>query len=346
MEDFKLDLGALDQITIPEVDSIESFNEEKEPKAPAKDEEGNPIDPEENDDLDDLESNLEPSIETSTDEEPLKELAKWGHELGIFDFDEDKFEATEEYFKNQFFEKVKKEAAEAVPEEYKAIMKSYFEGVPLNELLHSKARQETFESITDEQLIEDESLQENIVKQWLSLQDYEEDEILDKIDSYKSGLLIEKEAKTALKKLKKYEANYQENLDNQAKQERETREAQNKKILDDLKENINSTETYIPGISMDKVTKEKLYNAITKRDRDGKTELEKKMSTKEMQLAVAQFVLQLEGKVDAVERKVTTKVTKNIKETLNSDNKSKSKPAIDYSIIRQAIRKSKQNNNF
>ncbi len=89
-----------------------------------------------------------------------------------------------------------------------------------------------------------------------------------------------------------------------------------------------------------------MYAALTKRDREGRTELEKKMATKEMQLAVAQFVMQLEGKVDAVERKALTKVTKQTKEVINSNPSSKNKSSVDLSVIRQALKKSKQQYKF
>jgi hypothetical protein len=89
---------------------------------------------------------------------------------------------------------------------------------------------------------------------------------------------------------------------------------------------------------MDKAQKEKLFLAITRRDREGKTELEKKMSSKEMQLAVAQFVMQLEGKVEAIERKATTKAAQKVKDVVNSDETPKAKTTVDLNVARKALK--------
>jgi hypothetical protein len=98
---------------------------------------------------------------------------------------------------------------------------------------------------------------------------------------------------------------------------------------------------------MKKEDKERLFMALTKRDREGKTELEKKMVTKEMQLAVAQFVLQLDGKVDAVQRKAFTKAAQSTKEVLNSDpSKNNSNKQLDISIVRKALAQSKKQYSF
>jgi hypothetical protein len=354
----KLDFSALDKITVPEVDSIEAFENKvdaEEIKEDVLDEMGEipeeEFDP--NDTPEDLANDThlnEPNTEANTgegqDEDALRELAKWGHELGIFDYDEDKFESSEDYFKEQFFDKVKKEALQAVPDEFKQIMNAYMQGVPLNELLNSKAREESFAQLSEDELSADDGLQEDLVKQWLSLQDYEADEIDEKIESYKEGLLLEKEAKTALKKLKKYESTYQQRLAQEAEMQRKAQEEQYTAVINDLKNTIQSAETFIPGVSMGSNEKEKLFAALTKRDREGRTELEKKMSSKEMQLAVAQFVMQLEGKVDAVERKALTKAAKQTKETVNSGTTPKTKTSVDLGVIRQALKKSKQQYKF
>jgi len=345
--EFELDFGALDKVTIPEVESFEDFANQTESeegetiKAKVKEE---VLDNFNDEDLED-DSHLQNSDNQGNNQdegvESLREIAKWGHELGIFDYDEEKFEPTEDYFKEKFFEKVRKEAVEAVPEEFRNIMSAYAKGVPLKELLTSQAREESFSSIDENSISEDERLQEDLVTQYLSLQDYDEDEIKDKLETYKDSLILEKEAKTALKKLKKYETTYRERLSEEAEKRERQSELQAKEALDNLKKDIQTTESFIPGITMSKEQKENLFVAITRRDREGKTELEKKMSDKQMQLAVAQFVLQLEGKLDAIERKAASKATSKVKEVLNSDTR-QTKGAPDLNLIRKAINSSKR----
>jgi hypothetical protein len=356
MSDMKLDLSVMDKISIPEVESLESF--ETKVESTEKDAlEAAAL--EEVESLDEFESGTKSStsdeseedepLNTVNDEESdsLRAIAKWGHELGIFDYDEASFESSEEYFKTKFFEKVKKEALESLPEPIQYLAQNYMEGVPLDELIASKSREMRFDSIEDDTLKENENLQESIVAQWLSLQDYDQDEVKDKLESYKDSLLLEKEAQTALKKLKKYEASYQQQLTEQAKEQEHLAKQEYIKQINNLKQDIDKSESFIPGIAMKKEDKEKLFMALTKRDREGKTELEKKMATKEMQLAVAQFVLQLDGKVDAVQRKAFTKAAQSTKEVLNSDpSKNNNNKQLDISIVRKALAQSKKQYSF
>lgn len=364
MSEMKLDLSVMDKITIPEVDSLESFetkvaNTEKDTIEAAALEEvesleefekgskNNASSEEEEEEEEEEEKPAEVVVQSSNDEEDsLRAIAKWGHELGIFDYDEASFESSEEYFKTKFFEKVKKEALASLPEPIQYLAQNYMDGVPLDELIASKSREMRFDAIEDDTLKENENLQESIVAQWLSLQDYEEDEIKDKLESYKDSLLLEKEAKTALKKLKKYEISYQQQLTEQAKQQEELAKQEYTKQITSLKQDIEKAESFIPGIAMKKEDKERMFMALTKRDREGKTELEKKMSSKEMQLAVAQFVLQLDGKIDAVQRKAFTKAAQSTKEVLNSDSTKTTNKQLDISIVRKALAQSKRQYSF
>jgi len=354
-QETKLDLSVLDKITIPEVESIKSFEEkvEKENKeeleeAALEEVEGiDTFDPDE-----EVEMEETPSSESaenngeSADGDSLREIAKWAHELGIFDYDEKDFQSSEDYFRDKFFEKVKAEAFNALPDEIKYLADGYMKGVPLNDLLNSKSRQESFASINDEALKDDEKLQESLVEQWLALQDHDADEIKDKVESYKDGLLLEKEAKVALKKLKKYESSYQQQLGYEAEQRQLAAQQQYNNQINTLKKQIETSESFIPGVPLQKQDKEKLFMAITRRDRNGRTELENRMSSQEMQLAVAQFVMQLEGKLDAVERKAYTKAAQTTKNVINTENTNAKNSKIDMSVIKKAIDQSKKSYKF
>jgi len=355
----KLDFSVLEKLTIPEVDSLESFKDSVEK---TEKDELHEVALEEVESLEDFESEEDGNNESNNDsedsnsggsnspasdeEDSLKAIAKWGAELGIFDYDEKTFESSEEYFKNMFFEKVKKEAIASLPESIQFLAQNYMEGVPLDELISSKSREMRFEAIDEDELKENENLQENLVAQYLQLQDYDQEEIKDKLESYKDSLLLEKEAKTALKKLKKYEYAYQEQLTYQAKEQQAQAKKEYETNLQSLKQDIEKTESFIPGLAMKKEDKEKLFMALTRRDAKGQTELEKKMSSKEMQLAVAQFVMQLDGKVDAVQRKAYTKAAQNTKEVLNTEPKNNGSKQLDISVIRKAISHSKKQYKF
>lgn len=354
-QETKLDLSVLDKITIPEVESIESFEEkvEKESKDELQEaaleevESIDTFDPNEEVEIEETPSSeSSESNEESGDGDSLREIAKWAHELGIFDYDEKDFQSSEDYFKDKFFEKVKAEAFNALPDEIKYLADGYMRGVPLNDMLNSRARQESFAAINDETLKDDEGLQENLVGQWLALQDHDPEEIKEKLESYKDGLLLEKEAKVALKKLKKYEYSYQQQLGYEAEQRQAIAQQQYNAQINNLKKQIETAEGFIPGVPLQKQDKEKLFMAITRRDRNGRTELENRMSSQEMQLAVAQFVMQLEGKLDAVERKAYTKAAQKTKSVINTENPSAKNNKIDMSVIKKAIDQSKKSYKF
>lgn len=355
-QETKLDLSVLDKITIPEVESIESFEEkvEKESKDELQEaaleevESIDTFDPNEEVEMEETPSSESSSEtnESSEDGDSLREIAKWAHELGIFDYDEKDFQSSEDYFRDKFFEKVKAEAFNALPDEIKYLADGYMKGVPLNDMLNSRARQESFAAINDETLKDDESLQENLVGQWLALQDHDPDEIKEKLESYKDGLLLEKEAKVALKKLKKYESSYQQQLAYEAEQRQLAAQQQYTTQINNLKKQIETAESFIPGVPLQKQDKEKLFMAITRRDRNGRTELENRMSSQEMQLAVAQFVMQLEGKLDAVERKAYTKAAQKTKSVINTENPNAKNSKIDMSVIKKAIDQSKKSYKF
>lgn len=313
---------------IEEVESIEELEDEPELE---NDDDGN--------------TNSQETTQ-SNDEDPVSQIAKWGHELGILDYDEEeykKYEEKDEYFKDKFLEKAKQLGTESLPPVIKDLAEKFIDGVPLDELIGSMSNKQRLENINDDSLTDNVQLQESLVSQYLALQDYDEEEIKTKLSKYKDSLLLEDEAKTALKKLKKYEDSYQAQLVEQAKQNQQKAKEDYEKSIKDLEDSIKKTETFIPGITMDKTSKQKLYDAITKRDRDGKTELEKKMSTKEMQLAVAQFVMQLDGKLDAVARKATTTATVKVKDKIDAPVKTTKSSGLDLRVVKEALDKNKRN---
>jgi hypothetical protein len=296
----------------------------------------------------------EPEIienENNEEEDSVKMIAKWQHELGIFDFDEEEYKSSEdkeEYFKNKFIEKARKLGTETLPDVIKELADKYAEGVPLDELIASRSNQQRLENIDDEALKDNVLLQENLVAALLEQQGYDETEIKTKLEKYKDALLLEDEAKTAIKKLMKAEQDYQKQLDTQAIANRKADEDKAKEELANLKKSIQETTSFIDGIELNSEHKEKLYAGITKRDRDGLTEFERKMKDKKIQMAVAQFVLQLDGKVDAIKRTVKSAEAVKLKESVNTTTR---KPAekstkIDLRIAKDAIGKIKSTNKF
>jgi tetrahydromethanopterin S-methyltransferase subunit A len=206
-----LNFSSLDDLSIPEIKDIaqttaeethEEIHNEAHEEAIQEVESIESLDEDDPDDTTSNEEEIEEHTQTTSSEEteePIDQIAKWGHELGILDFDEEdykKYDDKEEYFKDKFFEKAKKLGTESLPPVVRDLAEKYIDGVPLDELIGSMSNQQRLENIDDETLSENTQLQENLVAQYLSLQDYEEDEIKAKLEKYKDSLLLEDEAKT------------------------------------------------------------------------------------------------------------------------------------------------------
>ena len=123
-QETKLDLSVLDKITIPEVESIESFEEKVEKESKDELEEAalqevesiDTFDPNEEVEMEDASASENSESNEGGEEDSLREIAKWAHDLGIFDYDEKDFQSSEDYFRDKFFVKVKQEAFNALPD--------------------------------------------------------------------------------------------------------------------------------------------------------------------------------------------------------------------------------------
>ena len=345
----KLDFSVIENLQIPEIkDDSTTSNDIEEVDEIINQNTFKDIDEEEEEENtnEDIENEIvTPTNENETSEDPIHGIAQWSHEIGIIDFDEEdynKVEDKEEYFKEQFNKKAKELGTEGLPDQIKELVKHYEEGVPLDELINVKSNIQRLENITDDVLNRDEDLQEYLLTEHLRSQDFDEDEIREKIELYKDKLLLDSEAKIALKKLLKNQVNYETSLIENSRKELEYKQKEYQTNLNNLKQTISDAESFIPGLAIKKENKEKFFNAMTKRDRTGMTELEKKMQSKEMQLAVAQFVLELDGKLDGViERKAASTAALKIKNTINSDSKP-NKSTLDITAAREALRSIKK----
>ena len=321
------------EIEIEEVESLEDFvkNQEKEKREGEEEEEEEEEKPSENDDKSD----------------PILQIAQWQSDLGILDFTQEEYtkaEDKEEFFKQKYIEKVQKTADESLHPVIRELNEKFREGVPLDELISSRSEQMRLESIKEDDLEEDEDLQERLVASMLQMSGWDKDEIKDEIETYKDSNKLANKAKRALTKLIDNEKSYQEELKRNAEKQRIENEKAYNAELKRINDTIMKTDSFIDGVTMTKEDKEKLYNSIVKRDKDGYNLFEKKlMENPNMQFAFAQFVLQLDGKFDKIKNAGRTESNKRLKESVDtySDKKDK-KTSIDLAVVREAMSKTKK----
>ena len=259
-----------------------------------------------------------------TDEESsvVQAVAEWAKAKGIFDYEADQFEDSEDWLENKLLEKSKSYAdewKESLPPIIKEVINNYEEGVPLDELIYSKSREMEYNSVDEEDLGKSDGLQKKLVADWLYTQDFSDEEIESKIKKYEDALILEDEAKTALKKLKAYEAKYQEQLKYDTERKKLAAQEQYNQTLKQIETDIMSSEEIIPGIQLSKEDKKKVYEAYTKQDSSRRTQLMKALeSDPQAWYKITQFMVLMNGNLKDVEKKLTTKATKKVKETVNT----------------------------
>ena len=310
------------ETAIQEVNGIDEFSQEEnrensEDSGETSTEEQSEAETPEYDD-EDSEGNAGADEESSV----VQAVAEWAKAKGIFDYEADQFEDSEEWLETKLVEKSKvyaDEWKESLPPIIKEVINNYEEGVPLDELIYSKSREMEYNAVDEDDLGKSDGLQKKLVADWLYTQDFSDDEIESKIKKYEDALILEDEAKTALKKLKAYEAKYQEQLKVDTERKKMAAQDQYNQMLKQIETDIMSSEEIIPGIQLSKEEKKKVYDAYTKQDSSRKTQLMKALETDpQAWYKITQFMVLMNGNLKDVEKKLTTKAAKKVKETVNT----------------------------
>tara|TARA_R110000868_G_scaffold14414_2_gene67064 strand:+ start:54540 stop:55631 length:1092 start_codon:yes stop_codon:yes gene_type:complete len=358
MAEVKIDLSALENLNIPEIafSADEETNLTDEDTQTIKNEvvdEINSLDefvgdlPEETDETTtETTQTTETTNTEQTNEEysPVRALAEWAGEKGLFDFDPDKFEDTEEFLENKFKETIDKGVTsykENLPEEIHKLIDNYQEGVPLDELIYSKSREIEYKGIDEDKLSDNIELQKRLVAEWIANTDPEatNEEITKKIQKYEDSVLLEDEAKTALKKLQRFEEKYQESLVKEAKAAKIADKKRFDEQISNLEKQILSTEEFLPGIKLTKEERQKLFEVYTKTDSKGQTALMKKIAADPLaNLKIAQLFGLYDGKLDTIKTKLKTTATQEIKKTVNTYSEGSKLNKININKIREGMK--------
>ena len=349
------DQAEIKEDVIGEIESIEAFNVPDKVTPKEGDTEIPGIDLEE--ELDAVVDNPEVGA-TSTEEDisVVKGIAEWAKTQGILEYDTEKFQDTEDWLKEAFTGKVQKEVQaevsaykESLPGVIKDVLNNYEEGVPLDELIYSKSREIEYNGINEKILDENKDLQKRLVADWLANQDYTQEEIEDTIKKYDDSLLLDDQAKIALKKLKVFEQRYQANLVQAAEQNKKDQQTAFLKQLDSLEKEIMASEEIIPGIKTTPEERKKIFESYTKTDSKKETALIKALkSDPKAWFKITQFMVLMNGNLDSVKTKMVTEATNKVKSTVGGTftDKKGSLDNINLSKIRKAVQLSKKQTKY
>ena len=122
--------------------------------------------------------------------------------------------------------------------------------------------------------MEDESNQKAVVRDYMKMQGYTDDQISRKIERYEDADMLEDEATDAVEYLQRVREHQLQEALKQQEQIRVAQEQQAMQFMNDLNSTISSLDN-IRGISIPKEDRKALYNYITKVDADGLTQYQK-----------------------------------------------------------------------
>lgn len=220
---------------------------------------------------------------------------------------------------------------ESLPDVLRELIDNYEEGVPLEDLISSKSREISYNSITNEKLEEDTELQKEIVKQYLHSTGLKENKIKKLIETYEDTDDLFNEAKDALGEIKEILKKEQAYAKIEQEKERKLNEQRTQQLLNTVETTISKTEEIVPGLKLNDKIRKELYSSMTQptgRDAEGNPvnkvmEIRAKDPIKfEMTLHYLASLGVFEGKWDKVISTAKTSSVKELEKLIKSnDNK-------------------------
>lgn len=369
----KLDLSILDDLEIPKIDSKGGEKKDLVEEAPEDVIVTDTDTPEEieNEEIEEEEpiiagntEELEPPVPEETEESTeseeglIKVVSEWAAQVGVIDLDEgEEIGDEEDFLINKLNKKVEKEVEaykESIPEDVKYLIDNWEKGVDMSRFLQSEARESDLNSITNEDLEDNEALSKDIVSAYLRSQEYDEEEIADKLEMYADKEILIREAVTARKKLVRMEEKYQTQMEAQAKKEHTARLEDNQKRLDTYKETVMGIEEIFPGVKVTKEERKRIIDLTTKpvaKDGHGNpmTALGKIQSEDPNFVTKLAYIAGvLKWDLSKIDKAATTKATRGLKKKVATygSNKPSLSGKIDLKAVKGALSKYKQQSNI
>lgn len=264
----------------------------------------------------------------------LKVFADNLAEKGLIKFSEEDFtkaEDKEAFIYSKYEESKKAEIEEGIaayknslPKEIEELVKLHESGVPLYRILESDSRIDTLEAIKPADIESDVALQKEILTELYTAQGFSKERVDAKLKrSEDLGTLKDEAAEGFDILLAKEKAEKQKMI---AAEQAKRTESENKRNeeLKNIEATINASDEIIPGFKLSPEDKKTLINGITKVasvDKNGRqmNALAKaRIDDPKMDLKVAYFTLILKGDLSKLENKAATKVTRSLKDVVNS----------------------------
>lgn len=151
----------------------------------------------------------------------------------------------------------------AQDEDYKEFVKMRDSGVDLTEYAKIAQQSKEYLSYKLEDVKSNPDLQKKVVREDMKIKGMASDEIDDLIESLEDTDKLGKRAEAAVANLNKFKETKVKELETQTKVQQKAEQEAYQKQLQAIRENLESVKEVVPGIAINKQTKEKLYKMIT-----------------------------------------------------------------------------------
>lgn len=152
---------------------------------------------------------------------------------------------------------------ESLTPEERLLYEAKEKGLPVDKYSIAKRNFSKYSSIKPDELSENESMQEELVRRHLELRGFAKEEIEEEIEGYKALDNLEVKAKKALDFVPKAYKKEIEELETSAAAQEEAKKDAIRQRVAKMKSVIDNTPEIIPGIKLNKQAKEKIMESMT-----------------------------------------------------------------------------------
>lgn len=276
--------------TYGDIASVDDLEQEEEPAPDTKESEDNDVDDSAHDDDSKIPQevlnriNNSSTEEVSEEEEDVDEIVTDPNEaqqIGAFfdafaealdwDVNDDEKPTSIESLIDYIGDVVEQNSTPQYADQRIADLDTYVKnGGRFEDFYNSRAQMESYSDLD----MEDEANQKAVVRDYMKLQGYTDDQISRKIERYEDADMLEDEATDAVEYLKRVREHQLQQALKQQEAIRQEQEQQSMQFMNDLGSTISTLDN-IRGIAIPKEDRKALYDYITKVDVNGLTQYQK-----------------------------------------------------------------------
>ncbi len=152
---------------------------------------------------------------------------------------------------------------ESLTPEEKNLYEAKEKGLPVDEYSTAKRDYDKYSKLSGDDIKDNIELQEEVVIKVLELRGYSPEEVKEEVEGYKALENLESKAEKAIVVLPDFYKNKVNDIETGAKVAEDSRQDQLRQRVAKMKRSIDNTPEIIPGIKLNKLTREKVMKSMT-----------------------------------------------------------------------------------